>query len=205
MAARKPGSSNRIAALLRRLSAHPRAAACGLLLAVPAALLAATTVLSELPRMARSAARAEMADLGATFLGEDGVVLQESLNDCGPAALANVLLALGMTTPPLDSLAALAGTGPTGTTASGLIRAGAELGVPLAFDRVAPEDAARAPRPFIAWVNRNHFVTVTEVAPGGAITVLDPRAGRFSISETAFETIWSGEAILPAEQPPDLP
>jgi len=58
MAARKPGSSNRIAALHRRLSAHPRTATCGLLLAAPAAVLAATLVLSDLPRVGRITARA---------------------------------------------------------------------------------------------------------------------------------------------------
>lgn len=202
MAARKPGSSNRIAALHRRLSAHPRTAACGLLLAAPAAVLAATLVLSNLPRVGRITARAELVDLGATFLGEEGVVLQESLNDCGPAALANALRVRGMATPSLDSLAVLAGTGPAGTRASGLIRAGAELGLPLTLDRVLPERAAQVPRPFIAWVNRNHFVTVTDLTPGGILTVLDPRVGRYSISETDFLSIWSGEALLPTETAP---
>ena len=197
MAARKPGSNTRIAALQRRLSAHPRTAACGLLLAAPAALLATTFVLSDLPRLGRMMAQAELADFGATFLGHDGVVLQESLNDCGPAALANMLHTLGMAAPSLDSLAVLAGTGPTGTPASGLIRAGAVLGVPMTFDRVEPEHAARAPRPFIAWVNRNHFVTVTELTAGGTMTVLDPRVGRYSVSETDFTSIWTGEALLP--------
>lgn len=202
MATRRPGSNTRIAALHRRLSAHPRIAACGLLLAAPAAILATTFVLSDLPRVGRIAARAELVDLGATFLGEEGVVLQESLNDCGPAALANVLRVLGIATPSLDSLAVLAGTGPAGTSASGLIRAGAELGIPMTLHRVAPERAAQAPRPFIAWVNRNHFVAVTDLTPGGRMTVLDPRVGRYSISETDFASIWSGEALLPTEQAP---
>lgn len=197
MAARKPGLKTRIAALRRCLSTHTWIAACGLLLAAPAAVLATTFVLSDLPRLGRIAARAELTDFGATFLGREGVVLQESLNDCGPAALANMLGVLGMATPSLDSLAVLAGTGPTGTRASGLIRAGAELGIPMTLDRIAPEDVALAPRPFIAWVNRNHFVTVSDLTSIGTMTVLDPRVGRYSISETDFTSIWTGEALLP--------
>ncbi len=199
MNARESGSTNRIAALLRRLSAHPRATACGLLLAAPAAVVAATLVLSDLPRVGRIAARAELADFGATFLGREGVVLQNALNDCGPAALANMLRVLDIEPPSLDSLAVLAGTGPAGTRASGLIRAGAALGVSMTLDRISPSEVSDAPRPFIAWVNRNHFVTVTDVTPGGSMTVLDPRVGRYSVSETDFASIWSGEALLPAE------
>ena len=183
-------------AFFRQPSAHRRLGAIAILVVVPAAIGIASFLVSELPRMGRIAARQELTDLGGSYHGTEGVVLQAALNDCGPAALANLLHAVGIDAPPLDSLALLAGTGPIGTRASGIIRAGATFGLPMALEWIAPEKAAAAPRPFIAWVNRNHFVTVTDLSPDGTITVIDPRVGRYTISEKDFRSIWSGEALL---------
>ena len=193
---RRSGSTDPRKAFFRHPSAVRRLGAIAVLVVVPATIGIASFAVSELPRMGRIAARQELTDLGGSYLGTEGVVLQATLNDCGPAALANLLHAVGIDAPALDSLGALAGTGPIGTRASGLIRASATFGLPMTLEWIAPEKVAAAPRPFIAWVNRNHFVTVTDLSPAGTITVIDPRVGRYTISEQDFRSIWSGEALL---------
>lgn len=176
--------------------AHRRRSAILTLVLVPATIVLAALAVSDLPRMGRFAARFDLARLNVEFLEDDAVVFQSAMNDCGPAALANMMRAIGVLAPSTDTLAVLADMGPTGTTAGGLIRAAGRFGLPLALVRLTSADLRRARTPFIAWVNRNHFVTVTERSPSGRLTVVDPTAGRYSISEEAFQEIWSGESIV---------
>ena len=166
------------------------------LVLVPASIALAALAVSDLPRMGRMAARVDLARLHAEFLEDDAVVFQSALNDCGPAALANMMRAVGVVAPSTDTLAVLADMGPRGTTAGGLIRAAGQFGLPLTLVRLKPADLRSARTPFIAWVNRNHFVTVTGRSPSGRLTVVDPTAGRYSIGEEAFLEIWSGESIV---------
>ena len=172
-------------------------ASCILLAAAATALLAS----SDPRRLNGFAARRELARIGASYEGSEGVVLQVDWNDCGPAALANLMVAAGAEPPPLDSLEVLAGTGPIGTPASGLIKASEALGLPMAFRRVGKGEVADVPLPFIAWVNRSHFVAVVRRSREGTITVVDPSVGRYTIGEREFRAIWSGEAVVLAGQP----
>ena len=159
--------------------------------------VAATALLAVDPaRLGRWAARIQVAADGGSYQGREGVVLQSTLSDCGPAALANMIRVLGLGTPATDSLGALAGTGPTGTRASGLIRAAEVFGLSLTLNRLRRGGIAETPKPFIAWVRKSHFVTVTEWTPDGRVTVLDPQVGRYTIGDTAFSKIWSGEAVV---------
>ena len=199
MFATKYESTGRQEPRLQPGAARPRSAALLTLLLVPGALALASLAADDLPRLGRIAARVDLAISGASYLGRDGVILQSTLMDCGPAALANLIRVLGMDAPSTDSLMVLAGTGPTGTRASGLIRAAEDFGLSMALERVTLAGLPDTALPFIAWVKRSHFVTVTERTPSGRLTVVDPQVGRYSISEDAFKTIWSGEAILLAE------
>ncbi len=151
---------------------------------------------ADLPRTARAAARVGVAMAGGTYLGRDGVVMQTGLSDCGPAALANLLRAVGLAPPSLDSLGTLAGTSAEGTRASGLIRAAGASGVSLVLRRLSADSLEVARKPFIAWVDRGHFVVVAKQGPEGRLVVLDPQVGRYSINQEAFKASWSGEAIL---------
>ncbi len=199
MAVRKPAPKVNATGARERRPVARRRTAMAVLLGVPAVLVVIAVGVKALPAIGRMAVRAELEDLGASYLGSDGVVLQAAVNDCGPAALSNLMGELGMISPTLDSLVVLAGTELRGTRASGLIRAGDALGLSLTLDWIAPDRVAEVPRPFIAWVNRNHFVTVTDRTPTGTMTVVDPGVGRYSISESDFRAIWSGEALLLAE------
>lgn len=176
--------------------ARRRRSAILTLVLVPASIAFAAFAVSDLPRMGRMAARVDLARLNAEFLEDDAVVFQSALNDCGPAALANMMRAVGVVAPSTDSLAVLADMGPRGTTAGGLIHAADRFGLALTLVRLTPADLPDARTPFIAWVNRNHFVTVTGRSPSGRLTVVDPTAGRYSIGEGAFLEIWSGESIV---------
>ncbi len=185
----------------RTIPSRPRAgnrrrSAVLTLVLAPTAIVLATLAASDLPRLGRVAARVELARLDAEFLEDDAVVFQSALNDCGPAALANMMRAIGLLAPPTDTLAVLADMGPRGTTAGGLIRAAGRFGLSLTLVRLTRADLRHARTPFIAWVNRNHFVAVTERSPSGRLTVVDPTVGRYSISEEAFQEIWSGESIV---------
>lgn len=164
--------------------------------------VAATALLAVDPaRLGRWAARIQVAVDGGSYQGREGVVLQRTLSDCGPAALANMIQVLGLGTPATDSLGVLAGTGPAGTRASGLVRAAEVFGLSLTLNRLRHGGIAEIPKPFIAWVHRSHFVTVTEWTPDGGVTVLDPQVGRYTIGEADFNQIWSGEAVVLRESP----
>jgi predicted double-glycine peptidase len=134
---------------------------------------------------------------GAQYLGRYGVVLQRTLFDCGPAALANLLRVEGRAVPSLDSLSALARMTARGTTLGGLQSAAVALGVRAEARRLDPAAALTAVElPMLLWIRRDHFVLVTERAPDGMVTIVDPEVGRYRLSMRAFRRVWSGEALV---------
>lgn len=186
------------------------AATLGAVLTLVAALASDPVIL------ARLGGRLQVMREGGEFQGRSGLTLQAGLHDCGPAALANLLAELGLDPPPLDSLARFAGTGPTGTRTSGLIRAAGTAGVSLvrwtgpsvAGQSNAPDselsgDRALFPIPSIAWVRESHFVTVASQRTDGRLTILDPLVGQYAMVPADFRRIWSGGVLLvPQESPP---
>jgi ABC-type bacteriocin/lantibiotic exporter with double-glycine peptidase domain len=146
----------------------------------------------------RLASRASLALDGAEFLGRRGVVLQETLFDCGPAALATLLLLDGRPAPPLDSLTHLTGTTGRGTTLEAIRTAALQFGLRLEAKGPAVGSAAPTPGqlPMIAWIRRSHFVVVASGADEGTVTVLDPQIGRYRLALRAFRKRWSGEALI---------
>ena len=106
--------------------------------------------------------------------------------------------------PPTDSIGVLAGTGPGGTLASGLVRAAENLGLPMHFRRLVPERLALVPAPMIAWVRRSHFVTVAKQIPTG-LMVLDPQVVVTRISADAFKAIWVRRGRSSSAVNPDHP
>ena len=155
-------------------------------------------------RPLRAARRTSLAVQGAVYEGRAGVVLQRTLFDCGPAALANLLEIRGAPVPPLDSLARLAGTTATGTTLGGLARAATQLGLPV---RLVRRDPARFTGtdglPMVAWVDRSHFVVVSDTS-SGMLTIVDPQIGRYRTSRGAFRRRWSGEALVSVSLRPSV-
>lgn len=179
-----------------------RRRAGGLLVLGLGATLAVAFVPADPVEGTRWASRAIIRARGGTFVTFPGVVLQSGFSDCGPAALATLLRTLGGTPPPLDSIAALAGTGARGTTFAGLARAARILGVPSELVRLDSVALAVLDTPVIAWVDEGHFVTVVSGSSGDAL-VLDPQAGPYRISLRGLRRFWGGEALLP--RPPRNP
>lgn len=181
-------------------SACRRTLAASTLLGLVLTVAATALVAVDPARLGRWAARIQVAAEGGVYQGREGVVLQSTLSDCGPAALANMIRVLGLGEPATDSLGVLAGTGPAGTRASGLVRAAEVFGLSLTLNRLLHGEIAEMPKPFIAWVRKSHFVTVTEWTPAGQVTVLDPQVGRYTIGEEAFRRLWTGEAVVLRER-----
>jgi ABC-type bacteriocin/lantibiotic exporter with double-glycine peptidase domain len=174
-----------------------RRVAAGLLLIAAVTMTSAATRFARDPFALLRFARVAMIRMaGGEFLGDDGVVLQRTVYDCGPAALANLVQLLGITPPPLDSLSTLAGTTSRGTSFAALRRAASLLGVSLEASRFVPPTVPESRLPLIAWFGRRHFVVVAGRSPKGMLTVLDPQMGRYRAPERWFAKQWSGEALL---------
>jgi len=168
-------------------------------LALGSALLSAigiaATVTHDPQTALRWGLRFELRRLGAALEGDQGVVLQRHLHDCGPAALATLLLSQGLAPPPLDSLARWAGTTAQGTDLGGLMRAAARSNLPLRIEAVPTEQLEHLTEPVIAWVHRSHFVVVAPTADPARRLVLDPQIGRWSIGLDGLARIWSGVVL----------
>jgi hypothetical protein len=155
------------------------------------------TLVSQDPTSAaRWVYRATILARGGTFSNAPGAVLQSALNDCGPAALANLILTLGGSPPPVEVIGSFADTGARGTTFAGLSEAALRLGVPNILRRVEPASTADLSTPFIAWVDRGHYVTVVPDSTD-SVLVLDPQAGPYRIRISRLARYWSGEALIP--------
>jgi len=162
--------------------------AAGLLL-VPAVLGLA---LARPPGLGRAAVRFGFALSGARQVPVAGLLLQRGVADCGPTALHNLLTALGVPSPGPSTLARLSGTGPTGVSLGGLVRAADAAGVALRARRVSAAGLVGLRAPFLAWMKPHHFVTVLALGPGGNLVLHDPGAGAYRISLQAFRRRWGG-------------
>lgn len=136
---------------------------------------------------------------GARFISRDRARLQQTLNDCGPTALADLLDLAGLSVPPAENLRRLAGTRAGGTTLADLSVASAVLGLPVFSVQWDPIDLDLLPLPSLVWVERRHFVVLARRARGDSLEVHDPAAGHYVMSVERFTRLWSGAALVPLE------
>lgn len=172
-----------------------RLGASALLVVVGLALLGATAAARDPMAPLRVVTRAELRLEGARMLGWQGVVAQRTPWDCGPAAVATLMLRLGRERPSLARVAQLAGTTPRGTTMQGLSDALRALGVRHVVHGADPWRLDH--RPVLAWVQPGHFVVVERAPVAGMVDVLDPRVGRYRIAAALFAETWPGAALVP--------
>ncbi|MCF6283609.1 MAG: cysteine peptidase family C39 domain-containing protein [Candidatus Hydrogenedentes bacterium] len=111
---------------------------------------------------------------------------------CGPQALQKMLELQGIVST-VDGLAVAANTDDSGTTMAGLVGAAKELGLILTGVRATAVDELEAP--FIAFLNDNHFVLVSEVAAAG-LTIHDSGQSAVLMELSDFVSAWSGEALV---------
>ncbi len=82
----------------------------------------------------------------------------------------------------------------------GIRKAAEHFGVTAAAWKIAPEDLANTPRPFIALLDESHFVVVTEVTTNNELILLDPAMGRLKYPAVVFLRQWAGQAVLFGEK-----
>ncbi len=133
---------------------------------------------------------------GAHFVPGERVTRQRTYNECGPAALSDLLRLWGVRPPALDTLAAAAGLTARGTALAGLASAARRVGLAVAVVRVASRRAESVRAPFLAWMDRSHFVVVTGRTANGSVVILDPLAGAYTLPSERFSRRWSGESLV---------
>ncbi|MFI5233504.1 MAG: cysteine peptidase family C39 domain-containing protein [Gemmatimonadales bacterium] len=136
---------------------------------------------------------------GARFIAQDGARLQSSLNDCGPAALADFLELTGRAVPSADSMKRLTATDQHGTTLANLEAAAVASGLRVFSVRWDPGELALLPLPSLVWVERRHFVVVARRSGADSVEIHDPAAGRYRMTVDRFARSWSGEALIPLD------
>lgn len=144
----------------------------------------------------RVASRAVLRVSGIVVRDDPLAVLQSTLYDCGPAALATVLNVVLGHSPSVESLMSLSGTTHAGTSLSGLTAAAERAGLRVRamggpLDSVTPRRL-----PAIAFVDDNHFVVIRSYEPDGTVLVTDPAVGTYRAPRTRLRERWSGHAMM---------
>jgi ABC-type bacteriocin/lantibiotic exporter with double-glycine peptidase domain len=140
-----------------------------------------------------------------TPLGDEGIVRQREVNDCGVAALIMLMHARGLDID-ADDVFAAARVPRQGLSLPEMAALAEGHGVfltPAARPRTTYADLTP---PWIAHLSWNHYVVV-EAAAGGRVIVADPRAGRLSYAAPVFIRAWSGYALIVTPRdgrPPDV-
>lgn len=140
----------------------------------------------------RALARTRVALDGGRSFSAGRLSLQEGPWDCGPTALHNLLLSLGVPTPGPEELARMSGTGRGGTSLGGLVRAARSLGARLRARRIATSDLRSVGPPYLAWYREGHFVTVLGMEPDGELRIHDPGVGGYRLPMREFRRRWGG-------------
>jgi ABC-type bacteriocin/lantibiotic exporter with double-glycine peptidase domain len=133
--------------------------------------------------------------LGASFVGEKGVVLQAHGNDCGAASLKMILAAHGIGRS-LSDLSRELGLGPDGISLLNLRLESTKLGLPARSWSLGPRDLGRVPLPAIAFVGGDHFVVIERFVAPDVLEVDDPALGKLRWPVRAFARAWSGETLV---------
>lgn len=111
---------------------------------------------------------------------------------CGPQALQKLLELKGISST-VEELATLAGTDDTGTTMAALSRAADAKGLPLTG--VQANDLAEVSIPFVALLDGNHFVLVSEIA-GQQLRIYDSGQPESALNTATFAKRWAGQALV---------
>jgi predicted double-glycine peptidase len=139
-------------------------------------------------RVRRAVSLAEWELRGGASIPSPIVVHQKTWADCGPAALATLLLALRVTPFSGDQLDSLSVLYPVGTTVGELEDLARPRGI--VFDSFAPvgADWIDTRPPYIVLLANHHFVVVEGVSNGVA-RIGDPASGGIVIALNQFSAI----------------
>jgi ATP-binding cassette subfamily B protein RaxB len=158
-------------------------------------LAAAPSALPYLKRHRSLAKSARAWFRGARFVGDEGVVLQPLLNQCGAASLKAVLSAHGIDSE-IPDLARRLRTTDAGTSMLDLRLVATEAGLPGRSWVLTAADLSQTPLPAIAFVYGDHFVVIRGFLESDVLEVDDPSLGRLRWPVRSFSRVWSGETLV---------
>jgi ABC-type bacteriocin/lantibiotic exporter with double-glycine peptidase domain len=131
----------------------------------------------------------------AEYLGEDGVIRQSTSYDCGIACLQMILNERGVAVS-AELIRSKSGIEKRGISMLKLKQVASQYGLKASTWKLREEDVFGAPMPLIAFIDRSHFVVVSQVTSDSHLIVLDPSAGKLRYSLQSFKNRWQGEVIL---------
>lgn len=122
------------------------------------------------------------------FIGRDGVILQTHKNDCGIAAVKNILQQFRISRDGLDTLLHASESGVNLLEIKNALQA---KGLCATGYKTTINDLSTLPTPMIAHFNKNHFVVIESVSES-ELVVIDPAIGKLNYPKKAFEARWEG-------------
>ncbi len=122
------------------------------------------------------------------FLGSNGVILQKHKNDCGIAAVKNVLQQFRISEDGIDTLLC---ESESGVNLLEMKKALLAKGLRATGYKTTCAELHSLPAPMIAHFNKNHFVVIESVGEN-ELVIIDPAIGRLNYPKKAFETKWEG-------------
>ena len=122
-------------------------------------------------------------------------IFQESVNGCGPAALAMVFADHGISWSPSEIGASLPSNG-EGVSMLDLRRCAEAKGLSAAGWRLAASDLRSVPMPVILLVSGGHFIVVDSVDGKGRVLCRDPESGNMLYPRDVLDAMWHGEALV---------
>ena len=125
-------------------------------------------------------------------ISEKNVILQVGASDCGPAAVANVLLELGLPAG-LTQLVDEVDPAIAGSTFEDLERALTRRGVRTSLN-MHLADKSLGSRDAITLRN-NHFIVIPKQRRSSVIIVIDPLVGRAQMPLASFTQGWTHQAL----------
>ncbi|MCX6145354.1 MAG: cysteine peptidase family C39 domain-containing protein [Ignavibacteriales bacterium] len=132
---------------------------------------------------------------GGSYLGIEGVIMQDKSNTCGPAALKMILDAHGKKVQ-LGELEKRSDTSYGGWSMQSLKGLAEQSGLRAEGWRLDLDALCRSRFPVILFVENRHFVVADSVDSAGFFVVRDPAIGRMKIHRRALGKIWTGETLV---------
>ena len=130
---------------------------------------------------------------------QKSVLLQQRPNTCGPASLAMILAAHGVSVTEKE-LERRMGPGWKGVSLALIVATADSFGVHMEawrFRREAPEELRT---PAIVWIDGDHFAVLDSVN-ASVVFLRDPARGRLDVSRSTFQARWNGAAAVVTRTP----
>jgi ATP-binding cassette, subfamily B, bacterial CvaB/MchF/RaxB len=133
--------------------------------------------------------------MGGEFLGEEGVILQDKYNNCGPAALQMVFEFYGVPSSIRQIEEGLI-LSKKGSSMFSLKLLAEKKGLKAEGWKFTLKDLLNTPMPAVLFVHGDHFVVADSVSADGDLFLRDPALGRIKLPQRNIWRIWRGETLV---------